>query len=44
MKCDVIVETSSLCTKSVTTADTHYWQLSPVDLYDELKQERVNLF
>ena len=44
MKCDVIVETSSLCTKSVTTADTNYWQLSPVDLYDELKRERVNLF
>ena len=25
-------------------ADTHYWQLSPLDLYDELKRERGNLF
>ena len=28
----------------LATADTRYWQLSPVDLYDELKKERVNLF
>ena len=28
----------------LATADTHYWQLSPVDLYDELKRERVKLF
>ena len=30
--------------KKLATADTHYLQLSPVDLYDELKRERVNLF
>ena len=30
--------------KKLSTADTHYWQLSPVDLYDELKRERVKLF
>ena len=28
----------------LATADTHYWQLSPVDLYDELKRERGNLY
>ena len=30
--------------KKLATANTHYWQLSPVDLYDELKREIVNLF
>ena len=30
--------------KKLSTADTHYWQLSPVDLYDELKRERGNLY
>ena len=30
--------------KKLATADTRYWQLSPVDLYEELKREKVNLF
>ena len=27
------------CNKRLATADTLYWQLSPVDLYEELKTE-----
>ena len=34
----IIKKQNYLCTKSVATADTHYWQLSPVYLYDELKR------
>ena len=33
----------STLNKKLATANTHYWQLSPVDLYDELKREIVNL-